>query len=65
VLGTDGYGRSDYRKALRGFFEVDRRHVVLAALTQLADAGEVERTTLTQAIEQYEIKTDEGAPWAR
>jgi pyruvate dehydrogenase E1 component len=65
VLGTDGYGRSDYRKALRGFFEVDRRHVVLAALTQLADAGEVERKVLTQAIEQYEIKTDEGAPWAR
>jgi pyruvate dehydrogenase E1 component len=65
VLGTDGYGRSDYRKALRGFFEVDRRHVVLAALTQLADAGEVERKVLAQAIEQYEIKTDEGAPWAR
>jgi pyruvate dehydrogenase E1 component len=65
VLGTDGYGRSDYRKALRGFFEVDRRHVVLAALTQLADAGEVERSVLSKAIEQYEIKTDEGAPWAR
>ena len=36
VLGTDGYGRSDYRKTLRSFFEVDRHHVVLAALTELA-----------------------------
>ena len=65
VLGTDGYGRSDYRKALRGFFEVDRRHVVLAALTELAKTGEVEPAKLTEAIEKYEIKTDEGVPWAR
>jgi pyruvate dehydrogenase E1 component len=65
VLGTDGYGRSDYRKALRGFFEVDRRHVVLAALTELAKKGEVEPAKLTEAIETYEIKTDEGVPWAR
>ena len=36
VLGTDGFGRSDYRKTLRSFFEVDRHHVVLAALTELA-----------------------------
>jgi hypothetical protein len=42
VLGTDGYGRSDYRKALRSFFEVDRHHIALAALTELAAAGEVE-----------------------
>ena len=39
VLGTDGYGRSDYRKTLRSFFEVDRHHVVLAALTELAKTG--------------------------
>ena len=65
VLGTDGYGRSDYRKALRGFFEVDRRHVVLAALTELVKKGEVEPEKLTDAIERYEIKTDEGVPWVR
>ncbi|WP_210495864.1 pyruvate dehydrogenase (acetyl-transferring), homodimeric type [Patulibacter sp. SYSU D01012] len=64
VLGTDGFGRSDYRKALRSFFEVDRRHVVLAALTQLAEQGAVDRKVLGTVIEQYEIK-DEGAPWAR
>ncbi len=65
VLGTDGYGRSDYRKALRRFFEVDRHHVVVAALTELADRGEIERKVVAEAIEKYEIKTDKGAPWAR
>ena len=39
VLGTDGYGRSDSRAALRDFFEVDRRYVVVAALKALADDG--------------------------
>ena len=39
VLGTDGFGRSDYRKTLRSFFEVDRHHVALAALTELAEDG--------------------------
>ena len=43
MLGTDGYGRSDYRKTLRSFFEVDRHHVVLAALTELAKAGDDRR----------------------
>ena len=42
VLGTDGFGRSDYRKALRAFFEVDRHHVALAALTSLAAEGAVD-----------------------
>ena len=40
VLGTDGYGRSDRRKALRDFFEVDRRHVVLATLKRAAGRGQ-------------------------
>ena len=43
VLGTDGYGRSDSRAALRGFFEVDHRYVVLAALKSLADEGKLDR----------------------
>ena len=43
VLGTDGFGRSDSRAALRGFFEVDRRYVALAALKALADEGTLDR----------------------
>ena len=42
VLGTDGFGRSDFRHALRRFFEVDRHYVVVAALKELADDGEIE-----------------------
>ena len=41
VLGTDGFGRSDYRKALRRHFEVDRQHVVVATLSALAADGAV------------------------
>jgi pyruvate dehydrogenase E1 component len=49
VLGTDGYGRSDSRRALRAFFEVDRRYVAVAALRELDPARAHE------AIEKYEI----------
>ena len=60
VLGTDGYGRSDYRRALRRFFEVDRHYVVVAALKELADAGDIEPQRVQEAIERYEI--DPQAP---
>jgi pyruvate dehydrogenase E1 component len=60
ALGTDGYGRSDYRRVLRSFFEVDRHHVVLAALRAL---GEDELAK--QAIEKYGIETEGEAPWRR
>jgi pyruvate dehydrogenase E1 component len=60
VLGTDGFGRSDYRRALRRFFEVDRHHVVVATLHALGRAEDAQ-----QAIEQYEIDTDVEAPWRR
>ena len=63
VLGTDGFGRSDYRKTLRSFFEVDRHHVVLAALTELARAGEVDADAPKKAIESYGIDTERPAPW--
>jgi pyruvate dehydrogenase E1 component len=59
-LGTDGYGRSDWRRALRAFFEVDRRHVVLAALRAL---GEDEAAA--KAIKEYEIDPGVDAPWRR
>ncbi len=60
VLGTDGFGRSDYRRALRRFFEVDRHHVAVAALKALADAGTVPAKTVADAIKRYEI--DPAAP---
>ncbi len=63
VLGTDGYGRSDYRKTLRSFFEVDRHHVVLAALTELAKTGEVDASAPKKAIESYDIDPERPAPW--
>ncbi|HEV3473707.1 MAG TPA: pyruvate dehydrogenase (acetyl-transferring), homodimeric type, partial [Actinomycetota bacterium] len=63
VLGTDGFGRSDYRKKLRDFFEVDRRWVAVAALKALAEDGKVEASTVAEAIRRYEIDPDKRAPW--
>jgi pyruvate dehydrogenase E1 component len=65
VLGTDGYGRSDYRVALRDFFEVDRRHVVVTALKALADDGAIEAATVSDAIKRYELHPEREAPWLR
>src|SRR4030095_5459530 len=53
ALGTDGFGRSDTRAALRRFFEIDRHHVVLAALTALRDRGQVDAKTCAEAIARY------------
>ena len=63
ALGTDGFGRSDTRNALRRFFEVDRQHVVVAALHALAEAGTVPRATVADAIRRYGIAADAPAPW--
>ena len=63
VLGTDGFGRSDSRSQLRKFFEVDRYHVVLAALNALAQDGRIERARVAEAIARYGIETDKPAPW--
>jgi pyruvate dehydrogenase E1 component len=60
VLGTDGFGRSDYRRALRRFFEIDRHYVVVAALKELADEGQIEPERVQEAIERYAI--DPQAP---
>jgi pyruvate dehydrogenase E1 component len=62
VLGTDGYGRSDSRAALRGFFEVDRRWIALAALKALADEGRLDMATVTSAIERFGIDPDKPNP---
>ena len=55
VLGTDGFGRSDYRRHLRDFFEVDRHHVAVAALRALADTGAVKASAADDAISRYGI----------
>jgi pyruvate dehydrogenase E1 component len=65
TLGTDGFGRSDTRLALRRFFEVDRHSIVLATLDALARAGHVSVQTVAQAIERYGIDTRSAAPWTR
>jgi pyruvate dehydrogenase E1 component len=62
VLGTDGFGRSDYRRALRRFFEVDRHYVAVAALRELADEGVIDRARVQEAIERYEIDPDAPMP---
>jgi len=62
TLGTDGYGRSDSRAALRRFFEVDRHYVVLAALRELATAGEIELSEVARAIEAYDIDPEAPMP---
>ena len=49
-LGTDGFGRSEARKELRRFFEVDAENIVLAALEQLVHKGQFSKTSLAQAI---------------
>ncbi len=55
ALGTDGFGRSDTRPALRDFFEVDRRWIAVAALHSLAAEGTVSVDTVAQAIRRYEL----------
>jgi pyruvate dehydrogenase E1 component len=62
VLGTDGFGRSDFRSALRRFFEVDRHYVAVAALKELADGGEIDRAVVQSAIEKYEIDPEAPMP---
>jgi pyruvate dehydrogenase E1 component len=64
-LGTDGFGRSDNRASLRRFFEVDRQHIVIAALHALAETGTVADDVVAAAIKQYEIDPDQSAPWMR
>jgi pyruvate dehydrogenase E1 component len=62
VLGTDGYGRSDSRAALRGFFEVDHRYIVVAALKMLADEGKLDVATVKGAIQRFAIDPDTPNP---
>ena len=63
VLGTDGFGRSDTREQLRKHFEVNRYHVVVAALEGLCKAGTLKSSEVTKAINKYEIDNESPAPW--
>ena len=63
VLGTDGFGRSDYRAKLLRFFEVDRYYVAVAALKALADDGVVQAAVVAEAIAKYGLDTERPAPW--
>ncbi len=62
TLGTDGFGRSDTREALRHFFEVDRRWVTIAALKALADDEVIERSVVAEAIAKYGIDINKPNP---
>ncbi len=64
-LGTDGFGRSDTRTALRRFFEVDRHHVVVAALHSLSSSGALSPGKSAAAIDRYGIDRDVQPPWSR
>jgi pyruvate dehydrogenase E1 component len=61
-LGTDGFGRSDTRDALRRFFEIDAEHIAVAVLSALADMGEVKPEAVADAIKRYEIDPDRPPP---
>ena len=66
TLGTDGFGRSDTRKALREFFEIDRHSIAIAALRALLDEGRIEATLLQEALKKYGAAASDSPPsWQR
>jgi len=62
VLGTDGFGRSDFRSKLREHFEVNRHYIVVAALKALADDGSVPLAKVAEALKKYGINTEKTNP---
>lgn len=62
VLGTDGFGRSDSREALRSFFEVDRYFITVAALKALADEGAIKHSVVSEAIKSFGIDPEKANP---
>lgn len=63
ALGTDGLGRSDTRVALRDFFEVDAKHIVLATLHAMARKGQISHDVPARAIQDLQIQPDKNNPW--
>jgi pyruvate dehydrogenase E1 component len=65
ALGTDGFGRSDTRKALRRFFETDAEHQVVATLYTLHRQGKIDAQQVRRAAQELNVEGDERAPWQR
>ena len=65
ALGTDGFGRSDTREALRRFFETDAAHVQVAVLAALAQSGAVDRSVVADCLKRNEIEVDAPDPRSR
>jgi len=61
-LGTDGFGRSETREALRNFFEVDHRYIVLATLKALADEGKIKMDVVKKAMKELDIDANKLNP---
>jgi pyruvate dehydrogenase E1 component len=61
-MGTDGYGRSDTREALRRFFDIDAAHIVAAVLVELARMGSLPREQVAEAVAALDIQP--AAPYA-
>ena len=62
VLGTDGFGRSDFRSKLREHFEINRHYIVVAALKSLADEGKIPQAKVAEALKKYGINVDKINP---
>ncbi|CAN7147973.1 pyruvate dehydrogenase (acetyl-transferring), homodimeric type [Pseudoduganella sp. LjRoot289] len=62
VLGTDGFGRSDSRAALREFFEVNRYYITVAALKSLAEEGKIKASVVEEAVVKYGLDTNKPNP---
>jgi pyruvate dehydrogenase E1 component len=62
-LGTDGFGRSDDRAALRKHFEVDAENIVVATLAALSEFGDLKPEVVTEAITRFEIDPDRISPY--
>ena len=63
ALGTDGYGRSDTREALRSFFETDMPNIVITVLHELARAGEIDPSIVAKALDHYGLNAADAPPW--
>ena len=62
ALGTDGFGRSGSRAALRNFFEVDARFIALATLHALAREGQLDAASVVRAIKELDIDPEKASP---
>ncbi|MDH3695433.1 MAG: pyruvate dehydrogenase (acetyl-transferring), homodimeric type, partial [Gammaproteobacteria bacterium] len=62
TLGTDGFGRSDTRAKLREFFEVNAQHITVATLNTLADDGVIPKSTVSEALNKYNIDSNKPNP---